>query len=102
MQKRIYKVLTAIPKRDGSGSWFMRVGSAYTNKDDSINLYLDAIPVNQGKGVTLQIRELDEADLRQRDGQRDGQRAASARSEGGGSLASLDSIVASQGSQLPF
>ncbi|MBA3457798.1 MAG: hypothetical protein H0T42_32245, partial [Deltaproteobacteria bacterium] len=69
MQKKMYKVLTPIQKRDGQGSWFMKIGSGFTNKDDSINLYLDVIPVGiaPGKGMTLQIRELDENDLRQRE-----------------------------------
>ena len=53
MQKKIYKVLTPIQKHNSQGAWFMRVGSGYTNKDDSINIYLDAMPVN-GK---LQIRD---------------------------------------------
>jgi hypothetical protein len=72
-QKKIYKVLTPIQKRDG-GTWFMKIGSGYTNKDDSINLYLDAIPVSgpPGKGMTIQIRELDENDLRQREANRAG------------------------------
>jgi hypothetical protein len=65
-------VLTPILKRDGQGSWFMKIGTAFTNKDDSINLYIDAIPVGvaPGKGMTLQIRELDENDLRQREASR--------------------------------
>ena len=73
MQNKMYKVLTPITKRDG-GSWFMKIGSGYTNKDSSINLYLDAVPVGvaPGKGMTLQIRELDEADLRQREARRSG------------------------------
>lgn len=73
MQNKMYKVLTPITKRDG-GSWFMKVGSGYTNKDNSINLYLDAVPVAiaPGKGMTLQIRELDEEDLRQREARRSG------------------------------
>jgi hypothetical protein len=72
MQKKMYKVLTPILKRDGQGSWFMKVGNGFTNKDDSINVYLDVIPVGiaPGKGMTLQIRELDENDLRQREASR--------------------------------
>ena len=68
MQKKMYKVLTPIMKRDGQGSWFMKIGNGFTNKDESINVYLDVIPVGiaPGKGMTLQIRELDEAELRQR------------------------------------
>lgn len=72
VQKRMYKVLTPIPKRDGTGSWFMRIGNGFTNKDNSINVYLDAIPVGiqPGKGMTLTIKELDENDLRQREAHR--------------------------------
>lgn len=70
-QKRSYKVLAAIPKHDGSGEWFMKVGSGFTNRDESINLYLDAIPMGQpGKGIRLQIRELDANDLARRDAYR--------------------------------
>ena len=72
VQKKMYKVLTPIQKHDGTGSWFMKIGSGFTNKDDSINLYVDVIPVGiaPGKGMTLQIRELDENDLRQREASR--------------------------------
>ena len=70
-QKRSYKVLAAIPKHDGSGEWFMKVGSGFTNRDESINLYLDAIPMGQaGKGIRLQIRELDATYLARRDAYR--------------------------------
>jgi hypothetical protein len=63
--KRMFKVLSPIPKKDG-GTWWMRLGSAFTNKDDSINVYLDAIP----KDGKFQLRELDESDLREREGRR--------------------------------
>ncbi|MGE0870003.1 MAG: hypothetical protein AB7P03_15675 [Kofleriaceae bacterium] len=59
MEKRRFKVMCAIPKRDGAGSWWMRVGDAFTNKDDSINVYLHVIP----KELTLTLRDLDERDL---------------------------------------
>jgi hypothetical protein len=62
LQKKSFKVLAAIPKRDG-GTYWMRCGSAFTNKDDSINIYLDAIP----KDMKFQLRELDEEDLRRRE-----------------------------------
>ena len=71
MQKKIYKVLTPIQKHNSQGSWFMRVGSGYTNKDDSINIYLDAIPCGlDGSKMVLQIRELDAEDLKQREANR--------------------------------
>jgi hypothetical protein len=67
-QKKMYKVISPIEKK-GGGTYWMRVGSAYTNRDDSINLYLDAVPVPNGKSsrYELQIRELTEEDLRRRE-----------------------------------
>ena len=44
-------------ERQGKTYW-MRIGSAYTNVDGSTNVYLDAFPAN-GK---LQIREFNERD----------------------------------------
>ena len=64
--KKMYKVLTAIQKK-GGGTYWMRLGSAFTNRDDSINLYLDAMPAPTGNSYHLQIRELDADDLRRRD-----------------------------------
>ncbi len=83
---RMFKVLCPIEKKDGGGTFWMRLGVAYPNRDQSINLYLDALP-NNGR---LQIREMDEEDLRRmderrtskRDGASDG--AASAPRGGGG------------------
>ena len=63
MQKRMYKVLCPI-ERTGGGTYWMRVGSGFTNKDDSLNIYLDAMPV---KFTHLQLRELNEEDLRRRE-----------------------------------
>jgi hypothetical protein len=67
LQKKMFKVLTAIEKRDG-GTFWMRVGSAFTNRDNSVNIYLDVLP----KNFQFQLRELDEEDLRRRDPQRNG------------------------------
>jgi hypothetical protein len=75
LQKKTFKVLAAIPKRDGS-HWWMKCGSAHTNKDDSINIYLDAVP----RDLKFQLRELDEEDLRRRE-----QYRASSGAGGGGS-----------------
>ncbi|MBT8496223.1 MAG: hypothetical protein KJO07_24475 [Deltaproteobacteria bacterium] len=55
------KVLCPL-ERDKDGSkrtYWMRIGSAFTNRDGSFNVYLDALPTNN----KLQIRELDERDL---------------------------------------
>ena len=66
--RRSYKVLAAVQRYDGQGEWMMRVGSAFQNRDDSINLYLDALPLAGSNGkVRLQIRELDAADLARRE-----------------------------------
>lgn len=65
LQKRMFKVISPMEKRDGS-KWWMRMGTAYVNKDNSINVYLDAMPLNQKDGVTLQLRELTEDELRER------------------------------------
>ena len=65
MQKRTFKVLAAIPKRDG-GHWWMRCGAGHTNKDDSINVYLDAVP----RDLKFTLRELDEEDLKRREAYR--------------------------------
>jgi hypothetical protein len=65
LQKRTYKVLAAIPKRDG-GHYWMRCGNGHTNKDDSINVYLDVMP----RDLKFTLRELDEEDLRRREAYR--------------------------------
>lgn len=62
--KRMYKVISPIKRGDGSTYW-MRVGTAHTNRDDSINIYLDALPLTRdGKDVMIQLRELTEEDFR--------------------------------------
>jgi hypothetical protein len=57
--KKMFKVLSPITKKDGSTFW-MRVGTGFPNKDDSVNVYLDVFP----KDGKLQLREMDERDLR--------------------------------------
>jgi hypothetical protein len=67
-QKRMFKVITPIERRDG-GKYWMRLGNAYVNKDNSINVYLDAVPcapAKEGQGLTLQLRELTDDELRER------------------------------------
>lgn len=61
MHKKMFKVITAIEKRNGEKFW-TRCGTGFTNKDDSINLYLDVIPAGQ-KEFMLQVRELTDEDL---------------------------------------
>ena len=59
--KKMFKVIAPIERKDGTTHW-MRVGTAFPNRDESINLYLDAMPYEK----KLQIREMDEEDLRGR------------------------------------
>ena len=63
MVKKMFKILCPIERKDGKTHW-MRVGTGFPNKDDSVNLYLDVLPAN----LKLQLRELTEEDLRDRDG----------------------------------
>jgi hypothetical protein len=63
--KKMFKVVSPMERRDG-GTWWMRCGSAYLNKDNSINVYIEALPLGQKEGVKLQLRELTEEDLRER------------------------------------
>ncbi len=60
MQNKMYKVMTSIEKK-GGGHYWMRCGSAFRNRDESMNVYLDVIPT---KKMEFTIRELDAEDLR--------------------------------------
>ncbi len=59
--KKMFKVIC--PMERNGHKWWMRVGSGFPNKDDSINIYLDALPTQAG--FTLQLREYTEDDMRQ-------------------------------------
>jgi hypothetical protein len=61
-QRKMFKVMTFVQRKDGT-KYSVRCGSAYENRDNSLNVYLDTFP----KTFELNIRELDEADLRKRD-----------------------------------
>jgi hypothetical protein len=56
---KMFKVLCPVERKDGATYW-MRVGSAFPNKDHSINLYLDALPLGHNK---LQLREMEDDDF---------------------------------------
>jgi hypothetical protein len=73
---RMFKVITPVEKKDG-GTYWMRIGTGYPNKDQSINLYLDALPINQ----KLQLREMDEEDLAPRGRKREAAPAAAGASD---------------------
>jgi hypothetical protein len=66
---KMYKVLCPIEDKDGKTTRWARLGSGFTNKDESVNLYLDALPVQAfgGTQIKLQLREYSEEDLRRRD-----------------------------------
>lgn len=50
--KRPRAVYAVVPKQEGKDVW-LRVGSAFENRDNSITVLLDAVPM----GGKLQIRE---------------------------------------------
>jgi hypothetical protein len=60
-EKKKFKVLNAVTRKDGKTFW-NRLGVAYVNKDNSINVYLDAFP----KDFQFQIREYDDEDFKPR------------------------------------
>ncbi len=64
-----FKVLAIMTKSDGTGEYMTRVGNAFENKDSSINVYMDLLPLGN-KQVKLQIRELNDQDLREREAYR--------------------------------
>src|SRR5688572_643292 len=63
----MFKVVSPMDTNDG-GTYWLRCGSAFVNKDNSINVYLDAVPVRhkQGEGVKLQLREFTDEELKER------------------------------------
>lgn len=64
---RMFKVLSPIERKDGTTYW-MKLGIGYPNKDQSVNLYLDALPLNH----KLQLREMEEEDFAPRKRKDDG------------------------------
>jgi len=65
-QKKMFKVLGIVPKHNNpKENHWIRMGTAYVNRDNSINIYLEAFP----SSFQLQLREFDEDELRKRDPQ---------------------------------
>lgn len=64
--KKRFKVLAAIPKKDG-GSWWMNCGSMFEARTpNTFNLYLDAIPTHNKEGrVMFHLCEWTEDDMRE-------------------------------------
>lgn len=52
-RKQPFKVIYAIVERPNGKPFWMRVGTAFPNRDGSMNLYLDAVPL----GGKLQMRD---------------------------------------------
>lgn len=59
MEAKTHKAVYTVVERDNKSFW-VKVGVAFTNRDGSLNLKLDAVPVNG----TLQVREPDPRDER--------------------------------------
>jgi hypothetical protein len=59
---KMFKVLCPMESKSGH-KWWMRMGSGFRNKDESINVYLDAIPTHAP--FTLQLREFTDEDMKQ-------------------------------------
>lgn len=72
MQKKQFKILAEVPRYDGNGTFLLKIGSGFENKDLSINGFLESIPIAAigPKGIKLHIRELDARDLEKREAYR--------------------------------
>lgn len=102
-QKKMYKIITAFEKR-GGGQYWMRIGSGYTNHDNSINLYIDAIPPpsSRSRRYELQIRELDEEDLRRREAHASPDLGGIGGGPGTRAVTASPAMGAADGERLPF
>lgn len=60
-QKKMFKIMAAIERKNGT--YWIRCGTGFENKDASINVVLDCVP----KDYRFTIRELDPEDLRRID-----------------------------------
>lgn len=100
--RRMFKVISPIERRDGGGQYWLRCGNAYVNKDSSINVYIDALPMaGQKDGIKLQLRELTEEELRERAERRGTPGTRGAAGSVGGSGGMADSSPAGDGG-APF
>ena len=64
METKTMKTVFTVVERSPGKSFWTRVGVGFVNQDGSINLRLDAIPVNG----TLQVREWEPSERRGADG----------------------------------
>lgn len=101
--KRMYKVICPVEMKDG-GTYWMRLGSGFDNKDNSINVYLNAMPLGQ-KEVKLQIREMTADEMRERAEKRSTYQARGtirADGTGHGEYNGLPTSAASESTDVPF
>lgn len=72
MQKTHLKIMAEAQRFDGSGTFLVRIGSAFPNRDGSLNGFLEMLPLTalNAKGIKIHIRELDERDLERREAYR--------------------------------
>src|SRR5437868_6375182 len=65
VKPRMYKVLIPLPKSNGQGTYWMRVGTAFPTKDGSgaLNVLVDALPAAPGPKMMFHVREMDEEDF---------------------------------------
>lgn len=63
IEKKCLKVYTIVDRGDGKKDLWLRIGTAFVNKDGSLNVVLNALPID-GK---LHIREEQDAPERPRD-----------------------------------
>ena len=67
--QKTFKIVYAVTKNEKSGkSFWTKIGTGNINRDGSMNLYLDAVPVNG----QLQVRDWEPRDDRDRDAPRNG------------------------------
>ncbi len=64
MNSQRLKVLCPMENEKSGKTYWMRIGTAFSNADGSTNILLDALPVNR----KLHVRELDERDRAARSG----------------------------------
>ena len=92
-QKQMFKVLCPVKRSDG-GTFWMRLGVGFRNKDNSINLHLDAVPT--GGECKLQIREFDDEDRRRSEARRSDEPGFTSR------VPALQSVPSAASDTVPF
>lgn len=90
MQKKQFKILAEVPRYDGNGTFLLKIGTGFENRDASINGFLESLPLAafSPKGIKIQIRELDARDLEKREQYRATSTGRTLEPSGGASAAS--------------